>query len=181
MMVMRNETDRVFNWFRLVGWGLGALVLMVPAVAMQFTGEVNWDWKDFLFAGVLVGLVGLVLELAVRAKANGSYRLGVAVAVMAAFLLTWANAAVGIIGNEDNPRNIMFLVLLIFPALGAVVVRFRASGMSRVMTATAIAQASIGLIALVLGDVILVMTAVWIAMWLGSAALFRKSAREVGS
>jgi hypothetical protein len=180
-MMTTTNTARGFSWPRLMGWGLGALVLLVPAIAMQFTSEVNWDWKDFLFAGVLVGVVGLVLELAARATPNGSYRFGVGVAVMAAFLLTWANAAVGIIGNEDNPRNIMFLVLLLIPAVGAVVVRFRAGGMARVMAATAVGQVTIGLIAPALGDLILVMTAVWGAMWLASAALFRKAAREIAS
>ena len=63
----------------------------------------NWTASDFVFAAVLIGGVGLVLELAVRSTPSAAYRSGVAVLAAASFLLIWINAAIGIVGNEDNP------------------------------------------------------------------------------
>jgi hypothetical protein len=88
--------------WRIAGWSIGASLLLLPAVAMQFTDEVNWTGFDFIFAGAMIGTVGLVLELAVRMTHNFAYRAGVGAALAAAFLIVWANGAVGMIGSEHN-------------------------------------------------------------------------------
>ena len=49
--------------------------------------------------------------------------LAVAVAVGAAFLMTWANLAVGIIGNEGNPAHLMFFGVVAIGLCGAAVAR----------------------------------------------------------
>ena len=67
-----------------------------------------WTVSDFVFAGVLFGTVGLVIELAVRRSADWAYRGGVAFAAFAGLLIVWANGAVGMIGNEDNGYNLLF-------------------------------------------------------------------------
>ena len=41
--------------WRIFGWGMAAVVLLLPLVGMQFTSEVNWTGFDFLVAGVMVG------------------------------------------------------------------------------------------------------------------------------
>ena len=75
---------------------------------MQFTDEVNWSPQDFGFAVAMVVGVGATYELALRMTSNGAYRAAVGVALAAAFLLIWANAAVEIIGSEDNAVNRWF-------------------------------------------------------------------------
>jgi hypothetical protein len=73
-----------------------ALVLLIPLIAMQFTDDVNWSLADFVTAFVLLSLVGLVYELLVRRIPNKIIRYVVAVVVLIAFLLVWAELAVGI-------------------------------------------------------------------------------------
>ena len=85
---------------RVTLWSLAAL--LSPLVAMQFTDEVRWDAADFIFAGILIGSVGVAYELAVRMTGNSAYRAGAGFALAATFLTVWANGAVGMIGNEDN-------------------------------------------------------------------------------
>lgn len=71
---------RWFSW-RILGWGVAALILLLPFVA-----NAPWTLFDFLVMGVLLGGAGFVLELAVRASGNIAYRSGAGVAVAAAFL-----------------------------------------------------------------------------------------------
>ena len=76
-----------------------ALVLMVPLVAMQFTDEVNWDLTDFaVMGGLLIG-TGLAYELASRKVSSTRNRVIIGAALAAAFLLIWAELAVGVFGT----------------------------------------------------------------------------------
>ena len=81
---------------RRVLWLLAFAVLLVPAVAMQFTAEVNWGPEDFLVAALLIGLAGLGIELALRWWRAPRARLLAVAGVLFLFLLVWAELAVGI-------------------------------------------------------------------------------------
>jgi hypothetical protein len=105
--------------WRIVIWGTAAFLLLLPLIAMQFTNEVNWDDTDFVvFGAMLFGACG-VYELAARMTPSFAYRAAVGVAVMAAFILIWMNLAVGIIGSEDNPANLMYGGVLAVAITGA--------------------------------------------------------------
>lgn len=173
-----------FNW-RVVGWGAAGLVLLSPLVAMRLTDEVNWTASDFLFAGLLVGSVGLILELAVRRTTDRLYRAAAGCAVAAAFLTIWANGAVGLIGSETNNVNASFDLIPLFALLGAVTARFRALGLAKVMLAAAILQSlvTVGVLAVSWSE----RTSIWPreliysavgfgGLWLASAWLFRRAA-----
>ena len=67
--------------WRFLGWGGAVALLLLPLIAMQFTHEVNWTLSDFIFAGVIVAIVGGTFELAVRASGNWAYRAAVALAL----------------------------------------------------------------------------------------------------
>lgn len=76
-----------------------ALILAVPLVAMQFTREVNWTVSDFLVAAVLLAGTGCAF-VAISRKLDTPRRRHVArLALAAAFLLLWAELAVGIVGS----------------------------------------------------------------------------------
>jgi hypothetical protein len=77
-------------------WAFAGLLLLIPAVAMQFTPEVNWGKEDFLAAAVLIGGAGLGIELAVRLIKSRNVLLIAIAGVLAVLLLVWAELAVGI-------------------------------------------------------------------------------------
>ena len=171
------EGARRSPW-RAAGWGVAGLVLLVPLVAMQFTREVNWTVGDFLFAAMLLGLVGLTLDLTVRTSRNPSYRGGVGAALAASFLIVWANGAVGMIGNEDNPYNLLFFGVIGVALLGSVLARFRAAGMALAMLVAAAAQAAIGVGGMTTDVRGGILSTLFAGLWLLSAALFRNAARD---
>ncbi|HEX8191571.1 MAG TPA: hypothetical protein VF552_01595, partial [Allosphingosinicella sp.] len=107
--------------WRWIGWGGAAALLAVPAVAMRFTSEVDWTASDFVFAAVLFGLVGLGIELAVRASPSLAWRAGAGFAVFSCFALVWVNAAVGMIGDGGNAYNFAFVGLVPLAIAGAAV------------------------------------------------------------
>ena len=73
-----------------------AAMLMIPLVAMQFTSEVVWTGSDFVVAGVLLAITGLVLVTALRRLRSAKSRFIAAGAIGLGFLYCWAELAVGI-------------------------------------------------------------------------------------
>jgi hypothetical protein len=182
-----NGGGRRGSRWRIAVWGTAAFLLPLPLVAMRFTNEVNWDEIDFMVFGAMLAAACGTCELAARMTGNSAYRAAVGVAVAAAFILVWMNLAVGIIGTEDNPANLMFGGVLAVGIVGAVIARLQPHGMARALVATALAQALVAVIALSAGlgstgpgwpGDILVLTGFFAALWVGSALLFGKAARE---
>lgn len=173
--------------WRIAVWGVAAFILPLPLLAMRFTDEVSWDETDFIVFGAMLAAACGIFELAARITGSRLYRAAVGVVVAASFLLIWINLAVGIIGTEDNPANLMFGGVLAVGIIGAVIARLRPPGMARALVATALAQALVGAAALATrsgstgpgwpGD-ILGLTGIFTALWLLSAWLFRKAACE---
>lgn len=179
-MASKAEGRRNVPW-RIIGWGTAAVLLLIPLFA-----GFPWTLSDFVFAGAIFAIVGGVFELAVRRSGNLSYRGGVTMALATAFLLVWINGAVGIIGNEDNPANLMFLGVIAIAITGSIVARFKAYGMARAMVMAAAAQALVGVVALVyrLGaneppfyPGVLILIFGFCGPWLLSAWLFRRAPR----
>ena len=154
------------------------LLLLLPLVAMRFTSEVNWTISDFVFAAVLFGSVGLAFEFIVRKSDSLAYRLGAALAVVGAFLTVWVNGAVGMIGSEGNPYNLVFGGVLLIALLGAVLARLEPAGMTRAMAVTAVAQAGAGAFGLSTDVRGAVLSMGFAGLWLLAAALFWSAASE---
>lgn len=164
--------------WRIVVWGGAALLLLLPLVAMQFTREVAWTGRDFAVFGAMLAVLCGGIEIAVRMSRHYAYRAGAGVALITGFLLVWMNLAVGIIGNEENPANLMFGGVLLVGAVGALISRLRAAGLAVTMVAMAGAMMTVAVIAQIGGDFIWPLAVVFSCIWLGAAALFRKAARE---
>lgn len=109
------------------------LILLVPFVAMQFSTEVNWSPADFLVMGTLIAGTGMAYVWLSRGSANLVYRLAAALALGAAFLMTWANLAVGLIGSGPNPANLMYMMVLPVLIAGAWRARLKPAGMERTL------------------------------------------------
>ena len=82
---------------RFIGILLTVTVLLcIPLIAMQFTNEVNWTLSDFIIAGVLLLSTGIIIEAVARNVRNRKTRIGIVLGILMAFLLVWAELAVGI-------------------------------------------------------------------------------------
>jgi hypothetical protein len=125
--------------------------------------------------------------LVARKAGNIAYRAAVGIALAAALLLVWVNGAVGIIGSEDNNANSMYIGVLGVGIVGAIIARFRSHGMARALFAMALAQVLVAMIALIFGLGtgsppgvlgILILNGFFVALFVGSAWLFRNAGRE---
>ncbi len=83
----------------LVILGTVVAILLVPLIAMQFTDQVNWTLTDFVIGGGLLLGAGLMLEGILRKFEHSKYKALIVAALVIAFLLIWAELAVGIFGT----------------------------------------------------------------------------------
>lgn len=180
------------NRIRPFIWSGAAFLLLLPAIAMRFTREVNWSASDFIVMGVMLATACALYELGAWLSSNTAYRAAFGLAVVTGFLTLWVNLAVGMFGSEDNPANLMFGGVLLIAAAGSLLARFRARGMAVAMGATAAAQLIAALAGLMVGlsagtdethgpslyrEAFL--TACFALPWLAAAMLFRKAAQDV--
>ena len=115
---------------------------------------------------------------------NTAYRAAVGVALAAALILVWLSLGVGIIGKDGDRANVMYFGVLAVGIIGAVIAQFRPPGMARALFAMALAQTLVALIALLAGLgrpwsgplEILVLNGMFVALFVGSAWLFRRAA-----
>lgn len=142
-----HTTRPWLNGWRIAGWGSAVALLVAHLIAMQFTDEVVWTPLDFAFAAILLLVLGTGLELAMRVGA-GPKRFGIAIAALAAFVTVWANAAVGFIGNENEPVNTGFNLLVLAGVVSGIAARFRARWMRWIVAGIALGQPALGLVAL---------------------------------
>lgn len=86
----------VSNKFMLAYWAFAIFLLLLPLIGMQFSSEVNWGAFDFVVFGVMLLALGIGLEVTIRATSKPSHRVVTGVILLVAFLLVWAQLAVGI-------------------------------------------------------------------------------------
>lgn len=175
--VARHEGAGLDRLLRMLFWGAAGVLLLGPAVAMRFT-EVNWGGEDFLLAGMLLGAVGVAFEAVMRRRRSWAYRFGAGFAIGAAFLILWANAAVGMIGDGPNLYNLLFLAVIGLALVGALVDRFRAGGLALVMLVAGIVHLCVALAGMAVDLRGGLFSAVLGGLWLLSAACFRRAAGE---
>ena len=168
-----------WSYWRIAMWGGAALLLALPAIAMQLNASgVDWSAGDFIVMGAMLGVACGACEFAARASGNGSYRVAAGIAIGTAFLTVWVNLAVGMIGPEDNPYNQLFGGVLLLALGGSVAARFKARGMAWAMLAAAVVQAVLGAIGLPVDQRGAIFSMIFALPWLLSALLFRRAARE---
>jgi hypothetical protein len=80
-----------------------AAVLALPLVGMLLSQDVAWSLADFVAAGVLLTIVGVAFELAV--KRAGNLATAIALAVL--------GVAAGVFGNADDAPGLVLLGLLL--------------------------------------------------------------------
>ena len=163
---------------RAVVWGAAAALMLLPVLAIRGFDPAAWDPPgDFIFLAILFGGVAVAWELAARVSPGSAYKVAIGMAVAAGFLSAWINLAVGIIGSEDNPANLIYAAVIAVAAAGASLARFHPPGMARAMLAAAVAQGLAFIAALAAGlGFTGPITVFFTALWLISAWLFLKAA-----
>jgi len=168
-----------------------ALFLLIPLLGNHFVDGWNWPPGAFVRFGTFIFGIGLTYKLVTRNRDAIAYRAAVGVAFAAGFLLTWGN----FVQMADVTRAAaMYFGVPIVGVIGAAVARLRPNGMARALFATALAQALVLAVALI----ILITRNPQVASWTppelrgfcgnaffamlfaGSALLFRKAGRAGG-
>ena len=169
------------KYWRIARWTAALALLLTPLVMMQISEEWHWGIGSFVVAGIMIGGVGLLYELAVRARGSRAYRAGVAVALMASFLTVWATFV------RDDGTGMGFFLLIMAAAVGGFAAWFQSAGMARTMLGVAIMQTLLGLATATAPSMaiepggpsrILLFNGFFAAMWLISAAFFRAAAKR---
>lgn len=169
-----------------------AFLLLIPLIAMQFSSGVNWTLSDFIIAGILLFGTGfsyiLITRILTTQTANNTiYRIAIGFSLFTGLFLIWVNMAVGIIGSEDNPANIMYLGVPAVGIVSAFIARFRPKGMMITMLGMALVQALLTAIVLAYGMYqtppstvfhILGVNGFFIMLFVVSAMLFRFVVKE---
>jgi hypothetical protein len=70
--------------------------LLVPAIAMEVTDEVNWTGRDFVAAGGLLFGAGTTYVFAATAIRGPWKRVAVATVILCGLGVVWAELAVGL-------------------------------------------------------------------------------------
>jgi len=85
---------------RLIGIVISVVALLfIPFIAMQFTDEVNWTLADFVIAGILLLVTGLICDFILRNVKKKENRTVLIIAIILILLLIWAELAVGVFGT----------------------------------------------------------------------------------
>ena len=87
------------NQRSLAIFGIPAVLLIVPLIAMQFTTEVDWTASDFIIGGALLFGTAGVIDLVLRNVKTSKNRIIFSLLVLAVLFLVWAELAVGVFGT----------------------------------------------------------------------------------
>jgi hypothetical protein len=163
---------------------LTTVVLVLTLLGNHYVDGWNWPPGAFVVVGALIFGIGFTYALITRNEGT-AYRAGVGIAFTAGFVLVWANL---VQFADVNRAAAMYFGVPIVGISGAVVAGLQPDRLARALFATAIAQALVLSIMLMMrmhqdlewvpaelrgfcGNAVLVL------LFTGSALLFRKAAR----
>ena len=175
---MKNTTKRLVVWVVVV-----ALILSIPLV-MQFTDEVQWN--EALAYAVMLLVAGGFYELWLwLRRCTRAYRAAFSVGFAGVLLLGWVSGAVGIIGSENNPANVMYWTVPAVLLIGSLISRFKPRGMAHTLFATAFIQLLVPVVALIIAPGVswgnagvigvFVANSIFVALFVGSGLLFLRA------
>lgn len=161
-------------------------LLLVPLTGQLTVDGWHWSVGDFAFAWVVFSITTFVFRfLVTRPLANLAYKAGVALAVLAGFLVFWITAAVQIIGDE-NPANILYLGVILTGLGGVALARFKPAGMAKAAFATAAVTFVVPVVGLILKPAdfspgipqVFLLNSFFVLMFVTSGLLLRHSAGQ---
>ena len=120
-------------------------------------------------------------------KGNITYRYALALALASAIFLLVLIGAVGVIGVEGDRFDLVYFGVVAIGIFAAIITRFRPRGMAVALFSMALAQALVAVVALIIGKQhvevssvteILGLNGFFVVLFIGSALLFLRAARE---
>jgi hypothetical protein len=182
-MTGSNEGAHASGWnhWRIARWAVVAALLLTPLAMMQVSEEWHWTTGDFLFAGVMIGGVALLYDVAERASGSRAYRAGVGVALVASLLSVWSSVV------RDDGTGMGYFLVIMAVVVGAFSAWFRPAGMARTMFGVAIMQALLGIAVATAPSTAslpdgafkaLQFAGFFAVLWLVSGALFRAASKS---
>lgn len=172
---------------------IGAFALAAAVIIGAFPVVASEGDPEAMALGVLAALI-LVFPFAMLAPGiprDRTYRSAMAVAFAAAFILFWMIGAVGLMATGDeHPNDLIYIAVPVVGISGAIAAHFRPLGMAWALLATAITQLLVPLIIVIAGlnlvpiamteltAFTLIVNSPFAALYVVSAWLFRKAARE---
>jgi len=179
-MTGSDEVAEARNYWRIARWTAAAALLLIPLLMMQVRDQWHWKIGSFILAGVLIGGIGLLYELAEKASVSRAYRAGAAIALIASLLTVWTTLV------RDDGNGMAFFMLVMAAVIGGFAAWFGPAGMARTMLGVAIMQVLLG-IATVTDPATANMTGgyykaslfsgFFTLLWLISGAFFRAASR----
>jgi MFS family permease len=169
-----------WNYWRIARWGAALALLLTPLVMMRISDQWHWTIGGFLFAGIMIGGVGLLYELAERASGSRAYRIGVGLALVASFLTVWTTIV------RDDGTGMGYFMVILAGVVGSFSAWFRPAGMARTMLGLAVLQVLLGIATVTAPSTATVpdgafkaavFSGVFTVLWLICATLFRAAAK----
>ncbi|MEY2776765.1 MAG: hypothetical protein RLY30_863 [Pseudomonadota bacterium] len=150
--------------------------------ACDTLGPMNWGIWDFLvFAGML-GLSWAGIRRVRQKPRPRPYTAAWASVIASLFFLVWANLAVGVIGSEDNPVNLLLFLPYVLVLISAYRGRGQPAVLARAAAWAAGMQLLLGVLAWSLGwesrPFIWVFTGIYVLSWLFAAWAFGRCSTE---
>jgi hypothetical protein len=167
---------------------VAAVIVTILLLASHFVDGWNWPPKAFVVVGALIFGLGFVYELVTWNRDAIAYRAAVGIAFAAGFLLMWGNF---VQMADVNPAAAMYFGVPVVGMIGAGVARLRPNGMASALFVTALAQALVLVVVLMMLITRKPQVASWtppewrgfggnafnVMLFVASALLFRKAAR----
>lgn len=184
---MQNKTITT----RRIVWVVVGILILIVLWVMQFTdfGQVEVQWDEAIAYSIILLAVGGAYELWQWLKTRiKTYRIAFSVGLAGMFLLGWASGAVGVIGSENQPVNLMYWAVPAVGLIGSLLSRFKSRGMAHTLFATAVVQMLVPVIALIISPEVswgnagvigvFVFNSIFAVLFVGSALLFRGAAHK---
>jgi hypothetical protein len=173
------------NTKRLIVWAAVVMFMSLIALAIQFTDEISKS--EAMAYGIILLVGGGFFELWQWLKTrNKTYHVAFSLGLVGILLLGWVSGAVGIIGSENNPANLMYWAVPVVLLIGSLMARFQPGGMACTLLAAALVQISVPVVALfvwpaqaswgeagVIG--VFIANSIFAVLFAGSAWLFRRA------
>lgn len=88
-------------------------VLAIPLIGMAVSNDVDWSVADFVLAGILLGIIGICIDIAIRRRGN----------LVIAGAVACLGVAAAVAGELDDAPGLVLLGALMIAGGGAVAQR----------------------------------------------------------